>query len=131
MHLVTAPKRKSRTRPAATSPEVPGGGGSPLGEVNAAMDASDTRHMARPILLCLLVLFAALIRPGHALEIGERVGPLELATLDGRWLTMTNYPERRGTVVVFLSARGGAAQEEMRALGELNTVHGMGYKFVR
>jgi predicted neuraminidase/peroxiredoxin len=71
-------------------------------------------------LLGLLVLFAGLIRLSHALEFGERVGPVELITLDGRPLTMTNYAARRGTVVVFLSARGGAAKEETHTLGELS-----------
>ena len=34
--------------------------------------------------LCLLVSFAGLIPLNHAMEFGERVGPVELITLDGR-----------------------------------------------
>ena len=71
--------------------------------------------------LCLLVLFAGLIRLSYALEFGERVGPVELTTLDGRSLIMTNYAERRGTVVLFLSTRGEASKEQTHALGELSS----------
>jgi predicted neuraminidase len=72
-------------------------------------------------LLYVLVLFAGLIRLGRAVEVGERVGPVELITLDGRSLPMTNYAARRGTVVLFLSARGGAAKEGTHALSELSS----------
>ena len=71
--------------------------------------------------LCLLVSFAGLIPLDHAMEFGERVGPVELLTLDGRSLTMSNYAERRGTVVLFLSARDRVAGEEMRVVSELSS----------
>jgi len=69
---------------------------------------------------CLLLLFS-LTAPGPALEIGGRVGPVELATLAGGSLIMTNYTERKGTVVVFLSARDAMANSETQALGELGS----------
>ena len=69
----------------------------------------------------LLLLFCGLVRTGQALEIGERIGPVELLTLDGRSLTLTNYAERRGTVAVFLSARSDPAKPETQTLRELNT----------
>lgn len=56
-----------------------------------------------------------------ALEIGDRIGPVELLTLDGRSVTMTNYAERRGTVAVFLSARSGVATPETQTLSELSS----------
>ncbi len=69
----------------------------------------------------LLVLLGAFASVGHALEIGERVGPVELLTLDDRVLTMTNYAERRATVVVFLSARSGMDSPELPVLKQLNS----------
>lgn len=70
---------------------------------------------------CCLLLLGGLIRVSPALEIGDRVGPVELLTLDGRSLTMTNYAERRGTVAVFLSARSEVGESETQTLRELNT----------
>lgn len=70
-------------------------------------------------LIGCLILLCGLIRISPALEIGERVGPVELITLDGRALTMTNYAERRGTVVVFLSARSDMQAPEIKNLAEL------------
>ena len=67
------------------------------------------------------MLFCGLLRVSKALEIGDRVGPVELLTLDGRSLTMTNYAERRGTVVLFLSARSPAAKPETQTLSELSS----------
>lgn len=66
----------------------------------------------------LLLAFAAL--PAEALEIGASVGPVPLVTLEGLQLTMDNYGERRGTVVVFLSARCAATAEQM---DEINKTH--------
>jgi hypothetical protein len=71
--------------------------------------------------LCLLVSFAALIPLSHALEFGERTGPVELLTLDDRSLTMTNYAQRRGTAVLFLSARDRVGGEEMRVVREVSS----------
>lgn len=70
-------------------------------------------------LIGCLILLCGLIRISPALEIGERVGPVELLTLDGRALTMTNYTERRGTVVVFLSARSDMQTSDIENLAEL------------
>ena len=72
-------------------------------------------------LFCGLILFCGLTGVSQALDIGERVGPVKLLTQDGRALTMTNYAERRGTVVVFLSARSGVGQLEMQTLSELSS----------
>jgi predicted neuraminidase/peroxiredoxin len=41
----------------------------------------------------------------QALSIGDAAGPVSFETLDGHTRTMDNYGDRRGTVVVFLSAR--------------------------
>ena len=70
---------------------------------------------------CMLLLACLLPHAGQALEIGDRVGPVELLTLDGRSQTMTNYAERKGTVVVFLSVRDGMTASDTRALGELGS----------
>jgi len=70
-------------------------------------------------LICCLMLLCGLTGSSVALEIGDRVGPVPLVALDGRSLTMTNYAERRGTVVVFLSARSEVATTEMRLLADL------------
>jgi predicted neuraminidase/peroxiredoxin len=72
-------------------------------------------------LICCLILLCGLAGVSQALEIGARVGPVELLTLDGRSLTMTNYAERLGTVVVFLSARSGVDEPEVKALSELGS----------
>ena len=58
---------------------------------------------------------------GFALETGDHVGPVGLLTLDGRSLSMTNYAERRGTVVVFLSARAISQDLEIQTLNKLNS----------
>jgi predicted neuraminidase len=68
----------------------------------------------------LVLLLVGVLRVGLALEIGERVGPVDLLTLDGRSLSMTNYAERRGTVVVLLSSRSGMAKAETQELGEMS-----------
>src|SRR6185369_5978841 len=70
---------------------------------------------------CGLLLVWKMTGTGFALETGDRVGPVELLTLDGRSLTMTNYAERRGTVVVFLSARAISEDPEIQTLNKLNS----------
>jgi len=70
----------------------------------------------------LLFLLCGLTRPSPALEIGDRAGPVELLTLDGRSLIMTNYSERHGTAVVFLSARSEPVHAQLQALNELNSL---------
>ncbi|MBI3851363.1 MAG: exo-alpha-sialidase [Verrucomicrobia bacterium] len=72
-------------------------------------------------LFALVVLLFGLTRSALALEIGDRVGPVELRALDGRLLTMTNYAERRGTMAVFLSARSVATNSETQILGDLGS----------
>ena len=56
-----------------------------------------------PALLLAAALFGG--APSNALDVGEASGPVRFETLDGEARTMDNYGERRGTVVVFLSAR--------------------------
>jgi len=57
-----------------------------------------------------MVLFGCVLSVGlaastGAVEVGERIGPLELTTLDGPSFVMDNYDKRIGTVIAFLSAR--------------------------
>jgi BNR repeat protein/AhpC/TSA family protein len=68
----------------------------------------------------LLLLLCGLAHTSLALDIGDRVGPVALLTLDERWLTMTNYAERRGTAAVFMSARSEGAQPETQIIAELS-----------
>lgn len=53
------------------------------------------------------VLSVCLAIPAGAVELGEKIGPLELTTLDGPSFVMDNYDVdgRIGTVIAFLSAR--------------------------
>jgi len=53
------------------------------------------------------VLSVGLAASAGAVELGERIGPLELTTLDGPSFVMDNYDMdgRIGTVIAFLSAR--------------------------
>lgn len=53
-------------------------------------------------------------------EPGEKIGPLALTTLDDRRITMSNYHERQGTAVVFLSARGAADERAIEVLERIN-----------
>jgi predicted neuraminidase/peroxiredoxin len=70
------------------------------------------------IWIFLLLVFASL--PAGGLEIGARVGPVPLTSLEGLQRTMDNYDERRGTVVVFLSARCAVTAKQM---SEINKTH--------
>lgn len=45
------------------------------------------------------------------LAIGMAVGALTMQTLDGPQITMSNYGERRGTLVLFMSSRSPAVQD--------------------
>lgn len=57
------------------------------------------------MLLFGCVLSVGLAASAGAVELGERIGPLELTTLDGPGFVMDNYDKRIGTVIAFLSAR--------------------------
>lgn len=70
------------------------------------------------LLACCLLGFFNLAQAASALETGARVGPLPLVRLDGGSIILTNYAERKGTVIVFLSARDAWPSVEARALGE-------------
>jgi len=99
-------------------------GGPPLGWGKNAV--ASFRSLAQIIVcmrrgFCILLLTWGLTDTGTALEIGHRVGPVELLTLDGRPLIMTNYSERRGTVALFLSARAGKTTPETQTLGDLSS----------
>jgi len=51
------------------------------------------------------VLSVGLAASAGAVEVGERIGPLELTTLEGPKFVMDNYDKRVGTVIAFLSSR--------------------------
>ena len=51
-----------------------------------------------------------------ALAVGMAVGALAMRTLDGRPITMSNYAERRGTVVRFLSSRSPSFRTALPAI---------------
>jgi len=67
-----------------------------------------------------LTLVIGGLKTTMALDIGETARPAAFTTLEGMPLTMDNYGDRRGTVVVFLSARCGAMEE---TIGRINSVH--------
>jgi predicted neuraminidase/peroxiredoxin len=50
------------------------------------------------------------------LAIGMAVGALTMQTLDGREITMSNYPDRRGTLIIFVSSRSPAVQAAIEPL---------------
>ncbi len=76
--------------------------------------------MVRMIIL-MLCLAAWRMGAAMAVEVGDKVGPVELQTLDGHPTVMDNYGERRGTVVLFMSGRCNATDA---AMGTINRVHG-------
>jgi len=51
------------------------------------------------------VLSVGLAASAGAVEVGERIGPLELTTLEDPRFVMDNYDKRVGTVIAFLSSR--------------------------
>lgn len=67
-----------------------------------------------------LALFSA-----RALSVGEAVGPVSFETLDGFSRTMDNYGERRGTVVIFLSARCDATAAAYDTFNEMHEAYRM------
>ena len=77
-------------------------------------------HYMRSFSLFLLILLV-FNDAGLGVEVGARIKPVEVITLDGRSLTMTNYSERRGTVIVFMSARDGAGQPETQTISDLSS----------
>ena len=68
------------------------------------------------VILSLLICAGAV----WAADPGEKIGPLELTTLDDGRLTMSNYNERQGTAVVFLSAREAADERALEVLEGIN-----------
>jgi predicted neuraminidase/peroxiredoxin len=60
------------------------------------------------------------VSAGAALAPGTEVGPASLETLDGRPLSLENYAERKGTVLLFLSSRSPAVDA---AAEEINRIH--------
>ena len=65
-----------------------------------------------------LVVFMFVGLPSIALELGEAVGPVPLRGLEGVERVMDNYGERRGTVVVFLSARCPVTSSQIAEISE-------------
>ena len=55
-----------------------------------------------------------------AVDIGQPLGAAPLQSLDGRSLTMDNYGERKGTVVLYLSPRSAAVDS---VKDEINRIH--------
>jgi predicted neuraminidase len=55
----------------------------------------------------------------NAVELGEKVGPLELVALSGEPLVMNNYAERPGTAVLFLSSRCATTAAAMPEINRL------------
>lgn len=50
------------------------------------------------------------------IALGMTIGALTMQTLDGREITMSNYGERRGTLIVFMSSRSSAVQTTIEPL---------------
>ena len=69
--------------------------------------------------ICILSMFIG-VSNAFALSIGDTAGPVSFETLDGFQRTMENYADRRGTVVVFLSARCDAT---FAAYDAFNALH--------
>jgi hypothetical protein len=70
------------------------------------------------ILLPALLIWAAFAEP---LKIGDAAGTIDLVSPEGLSVPMSNYSERRGTAVLFLSARDGgtdAAAGSIRAFNQ-------------
>jgi predicted neuraminidase/peroxiredoxin len=63
--------------------------------------------MRNKMIVSVCVLFVLVTVAGGAVKLGEKIGPLELTTLDGPKFTMDNYAmdEKIGTVIAFVSAR--------------------------
>jgi predicted neuraminidase len=68
------------------------------------------------LLFSLLVLACA---AAAVLEARQKARVVPLTTIDGHSLIMENYDERRGTVVIFLSARSEAVQQEIRRISDI------------
>jgi predicted neuraminidase len=72
----------------------------------------------RKAALLVSLLVAACAAPA-ALQAPEKVRAVPLTTIDGHSLVMDNYDERRGTVVVFLSARSEAVQLQIQQISDI------------
>jgi predicted neuraminidase len=70
---------------------------------------------------CSALLLFLFMCSSPAVQLGEKVGPVQLLTLDGTPLSMTNYAERRGTVVLLLSARDSSTRHEITTINKLNS----------
>jgi len=70
--------------------------------------------------LCSVLLATVLSGHSPAVQIREHAGPIQLLTLDGTPLTMTNYAERLGTAIVFLSARSLSTNQHIEQINRLN-----------
>lgn len=70
------------------------------------------------LLFAALLIWTAFAEP---LKIGDAAGTIDLVSPEGLSVPMNNYSERRGTAVLFLSARDGgtdAAGESIRAFNQ-------------
>ena len=77
-----------------------------------------TRVIDVPMKQVLCSVLLATVLSGHspAVQIREHAGPIQLLTLDGTPLTMTNYAERLGTAIVFLSARSLSTNQHIEQI---------------
>ena len=71
--------------------------------------------------LTLLVCYLTVTVNAVGLEIGEKIGPIHFQNLDGvdRVLEADNLASRKGTVLVFLSARSDAVDNQIEYMNDL------------
>jgi predicted neuraminidase/peroxiredoxin len=67
----------------------------------------------------VIVALAAYSAASLALELGQSPGASKLETLDGLPRTLDNYADRKGSVIVFLSARSSVVSEQITAMNTL------------
>lgn len=57
------------------------------------------------------------------LHIGDAAGPIKLITLTGEQIDMTNYAERKATVILFLSGRSEDTLRVIEQINQLNSAY--------
>lgn len=83
---------------------------------------------AREVLLSMMLLWAG--SDGAALEIGDTAPPVVFETLDGFERHMDNYDTRRGTVMVFLSARCETTEAYFPRMNEIHEANRFDILFI-
>ena len=74
----------------------------------------------RCAVLAFLICWVGTQSSAAELKIGETAGPIHLTNLSGQRMAMTNYAERRGTAVLFLSGRSEASLQVTDEINRLN-----------